>query len=171
MRYDSQSKSAIMAKGQASEFHLVAYTGLDYRITICNEEILGSQIQFRIYEKVKTLINEHVEVETSSSSDTSSYSDNYSDDYSNDSYSNDDYGNSEDNGDKPKYTVVKELLYDNADNNYSNFLEFTADGTKSFIIEIVVPGDSGGSISKLKIREMGCVGVLIEHAKSRQSGF
>ena len=51
MKYDSQSKSAILGKGQISEFHMVAYDGLDYRITICAEENLGNQIQFKIYEK------------------------------------------------------------------------------------------------------------------------
>jgi hypothetical protein len=40
----------------------------------------------------------------------------------------------------------------------------------SLIIEVTIPGGDGGG-SKLKIKEMGCVGVLIEHAKSKQTGF
>jgi hypothetical protein len=184
MRGDSQSKSAIMAKGQVSEFHLIAYNGLDYRISLCNEDILGDQIQFRIFEKVKTLIKDEEDSDANSSSESSeSYSDesdysedSYSEDsYSEDSYSDDSYSSgsnevaqSYDN--KPKYKVTKELLYNNADDSYAKVLEFSAVGTKSLIIEITVPGENGG-ISKLQIREMGCVGVLVEHVKSRNAGF
>ncbi len=163
MRYDSQSKSAMMGKGQASEFHLVAHNGLDYRITICNDELLGGQVQFRIFEKVKTLIKDD---ENQNSGSSESY-DNYNDPYSSDQYSSEGSSNSN----SPKFRIVKELLYDNANDSYANSLEFTAEGNKSLIIEIIVPGDSGGNTSKLEIREMGCVGVLIEYAKSRQSGF
>jgi hypothetical protein len=184
MRYDSQSKSAIMAKGQVSEFHLVAYNGLDYRISLCSEEIIGDQIQFRIYEKVKTLIKPHnnkeevIEEEYAEEeySEEEYNEDSYSEDnYSEDSYSEDSYSSSsseleKDLDNKPKFKIIKELLYDNADDSYAKMLEFTAEGSKSLIIEITVPGDSGGK-SKLKIRQMGCVGVLIEHAKSRHSGF
>lgn len=178
MKYDSQSKSAILGKGQISEFHMVAYGGLDYRINICAEDILGSQVQFKIYEKKRELVKQEEEeivyTEGESSSDESYSDDSYSDDYSSDSY--DDYSDaySDDMGDatssnKPKFKLVKELLYDNAQDNFSNQLEFTAENSMSLIIEVSVPGD--GSKSKLKIREMGCVGVLIEHIKSRQAGF
>lgn len=189
MKYDSQSKSAVLGKGQISEFHMVAYDGLDYRISICSDEILGSQIQFKIYEKKRELIKaeevEEVAYEEEStseeeysddySSDDDSYSDNtYSDDdsYSDDSYSDsysDDagFGGTADN--KPKFRMVKELLYDNASDSYSPQIEFTAEGSMSLIIEVTVPGDE--SKGKLKIREMGCVGVLIEHATSKHAGF
>ncbi len=197
MRYDSQSKSAIMAKGQTSEFHMVAYNGLDYRISVCADELIGSEVQFKIYEKDRVLIKHeepeiteepsseaYAEETTEDYSEDDSYSDNtYSDDsYSDDSYSDDSYSDAYGGGDpygqpaqaapvsnEPKFKIVKELLYDNAEDGYSNFLEFTAEGSKSLIIEVTIPGDGGSS--KLKIREMGCVGVLIEHTKSRHSGF
>lgn len=35
MKYDGQSKSALLAKGQISEFHMIAYNGLSYRISVC----------------------------------------------------------------------------------------------------------------------------------------
>jgi len=134
MKYDSQSKSAMLAKGQTSEFHMVAYHGLDYRISVCAEENLGEQIQFKIYEKERSLVKH-------------------------------------DNDTVAVPEIKKELLYDNSQDSYAQFLEFTAESSMSLIIEIIVPGADGGSKSKLLIREMGCVGVLIEHTKSRKSGF
>lgn len=185
MKYDSQSKSAILGKGQISEFHMVAYNGLDYRINVCAEEILGTQIQFKIYEKKRELIRheeeeyvEETQEATTSASDVEYSDDGYSDDYSSEDYS-EDYSDSYDDAysddlstgesNKPKFRLVKELLYDNASDSYSNQLEFTADGSMSLIIEVSVPGEDNKS--KLKIRDMGCVGVLIEHIKSRQAGF
>ncbi len=204
MKYDSQSKSAIMAKGQTSSFHLVAYNGLDYRVTVCADEMIGSQIQFRIYERERVLIKEEeieaveevveeVKEEESFSEDDYSeddysddysdddYSDDYSDDaYSDDAYSDDSYSESSSSsyGDnssspvsnEPKFKIVKELLYDNAEDSYSPSIEFTAQGSMSLIIEVSVPGESNNT-RKLKINESGCVGVLIEHVKGRHTGF
>ena len=183
MKYDSQSKSAILGKGQISEFHMVAYHGLDYRITLCSEENLGGQIQFKIYEKSRELIKpeevlvdetvyeeETIDLEAEDEYADETYEDYYEDSYD-DSYS-DAYEDEEDVNvsNKPKFKIVKELLYDNSSDSYNNILEFTADGSMSLIIEVIVPGEGSGA-SKLKIREMGCVGVLIEHAKSRKAGF
>jgi hypothetical protein len=156
MKYDSQSKSAVLGKGQISEFYMVAYQGLDYRITLCAEEILGEQVQFKIYEKQRILIQEEGAVEQEEGEgEYDAYSDAYSE--------------AETGGNDPQFKVVKELLYDNATDNYSKSIEFSAEGSMSLIVEVSIPGESGGS--KLKIREMGCVGVLIEHAKSRKAGF
>lgn len=130
MKYDSQSKSVIMGKGQSSEFHLVAYKNLDYRINICVESNLGDQIQFKVFEKKKVLLSQE--------------------------------GGS-------KHKVEKELLYDNSSDSYSKRLEFTAENTMSLIIEVSIPGDGGAS--KLKLKELGCVGVLIEHMKTHSSGY
>ena len=170
MKYDSQSKSAIMAKGQTSEFHLVAYNGLDYRVTVCNEDNLGNEVRFKIYEKQKIYIKPKAEIVEETESDDSSEDDS-DDDY--DDYSDDDYSEEEETSPtankRPQFTIVKELLYDNAQDSYSSFIEFTAEGAMSLIIEVIVPGDE--SKMKLKVRETGCVGVLIEHIKSKKTGF
>jgi len=158
MKYDSQSKSAILGKGQVSEFHMVAYPDLDYRITVCAEEILG-QMQFRIYQKTRVLVKEE-EGESNSEETESDEEEDY-----------DDYSEEETTVAKkePEHKIIKELLYDNADDGYKNFIEFTAEGSMSLIIEVVVPGSDNKS--KLKIRETGCVGVLIEHNKAKKVGF
>jgi len=153
MKYDSQSKSAVIAKGQTSEFHLVAYRNLDYRVIICSDEVLGEQVQFKIYEKKK--------VYTHNKEETTSSEEEYSEESSSETSSK--------RSTIPEHRIVKELLYDNSTDNYSNKIEFTAETTMSLLIEITVPGDGG--TSKLKLREIGCVGVLISHIKSQPTGF
>ena len=183
MKYDSQSKSAIMAKGQVSEFHLVAYNGQDYRVSVCNEENLGGEVQFKIYEKQKVLIKPKAE-EVPFVQETT-YDEGSTDDYSEDDYSEDDYEDyyediySEDlyseesatsiGSNRPQFKLVKELLYDNSQDTYSRYIEFTAEGSMSLIVEVTVPGEE--SKMKLKVRETGCVGVLVEHIKSQKTGF
>lgn len=162
MRYDSQSKSAIMSKGQTSEFHLIAHSGLNYRVSICCSEMLGDQVHLKIYEKHRVKLER---------GENHSNSGGY-DDYSNDSY-NDAYSEHHQSKQDPKYKLERELVYDNAEDNFNKSLEFTAESTKSLIISIEVPGQEGESTSKnkLKIKETACVGVLIEHAKTAKSGF
>ena len=167
-----------MAKGQTSEFHMVAYNGQDYRVTVCNEDNLGGEVKYRIYEKQKVLIKPKVEdyeeVATEEASDDYSEDDYSEDDYSEDNY--DDYSDDSYSDESapvakkgPQFKIVKELLYDNSQDGYSPFIEFTAEGSMSLIIEVSVPGSD--SKMKLKVRETGCVGVLIEHMKSQKTGF
>ena len=159
MKYDSQSKSAIMAKGQTSKFHMVAYNGQDYRITVCNEDNLGNEIRFKIYEKQKVLIKPKVEdysEESTSEETTEDYSsddyssDDYSEDYSDDSYADESAPAAVNKG--PQFKIVKELLYDNSQDRYSSFIEFTAEGSMSLIIEVSVPGEE--SKMKLKVERL-----------------
>ena len=176
MKYDGQSKSAIMAKGQKSEFHLVAYKGQDYRVSVCNEANLGNEVKFKIFEKQKVLVKPKVEEVLEETSDDDYSDDDYSsddyDDYSDDDYSDDEY--EEDTPAKkvnkgPQFKIVKELLYDNSQDGFAKSIEFTAEGAMSLIVEVTVPGSQ--SKMKLKVRETGCVGVLIEHTKSQKTGF
>lgn len=45
------SRSAMFLKGQTSEFRLTIYRGKDYRITICNDEVLGDNIGMAIIDR------------------------------------------------------------------------------------------------------------------------
>jgi len=47
----SDSRSAMFLKGQTSEFRLTIYQGKDYRITICNDEVLGDNIGMAIIDR------------------------------------------------------------------------------------------------------------------------
>jgi len=177
MKYDGQSKSAIMAKGQKSEFHLVAYNGQDYRVTVCNESNLGNEVRFKIYEKQKVFAKpkeEEVYEDDGAIDDHSEddYSEDDYDDYSEEDYTEDAYSEEVpataiNKG--PQFKLVRELLYDNSQDGYNPKIEFTAEGSMSLIIEVTVPGSDSGM--KLKVRETGCVGVLIERAASQRTGF
>ena len=161
MKYDSQSKSAAMAKGQTSSFHMISYNGIDYRISVCAEEMLGAEVQYKIFQKSRVLIKEGEEDNNQNSNQSGSYDrgdETYSEDsYSEDSYSSNSYSDrysqetSSVPNNEPKFRIEKELIYDNAEDSYSNVLEFTSDGTNSLIIEVTIPGDNDSK--KLKIRD------------------
>lgn len=182
MKEDMQSKSALFSKGQQSDFNMVAYSGQDYRIVLCASDFFSEPLEFRIYEKVRTQIESEApkEAVASTTSESASSADDGwgSDDdtWATDSYSDDGWGSdnstaSQASGGKPKpaYKLVKELLYDNKDDGMAQEIEFTADNTKSLIIEVKVPGEADEK--KLMIKEVGCVGVLVEHKKSGGLGF
>ncbi|HPY82224.1 MAG: hypothetical protein GX277_00305 [Bacteroidales bacterium] len=44
------SRSALLLKGQTSEFRFTIYQGKDYRITICGEDALGPYLQYQIVD-------------------------------------------------------------------------------------------------------------------------
>lgn len=50
-RISQESRSAMFLKGQNSEFRLTIYQGKDYRITICNDEVLGDNLGMAIIDR------------------------------------------------------------------------------------------------------------------------
>ncbi len=48
--YSPDSRSALMTKGQKSEFKFTIHQGRDYRLSICAAEILGDKIQFQLMD-------------------------------------------------------------------------------------------------------------------------
>lgn len=185
MQEDTQSKSALFSKGQQSDFNMVAYKGQDYRIVLCTDEIFSEPLEFRIYEKVRVRIDPAAEAEAARKEEpapakqeeaaadddgwgnTASY-----DSYSDDSWGDSGGGNNNSGGGEykeTKFKLVKELLYDNKEDGMVQEIEFTAENTKSLTIEVKVPGEAVQK--KLKIKEVGCVGVMVEHTKSGGLGF
>lgn len=71
------------------------------------------------------------------------------------------------------------VLYDNADDDFSSEFEFTVAQTREVIISVTVPGSSNLAqatnedelIFVEKDKEMGCVGVLVEHMITPSKGF
>lgn len=49
-QYNSQSKSGLFAQGTTSKMRCVVYKGMDYRMTVCCETILGDKINFKIFD-------------------------------------------------------------------------------------------------------------------------
>ena len=49
-KYNGQSRSALFAKGQTSELTVVVYGKQDYAISICTEQALGDQVEWKILD-------------------------------------------------------------------------------------------------------------------------
>ena len=185
-KLNGQSKSALFAKGQTSELNIIVYNKQDYRISLCMDENLGSQIKFKIYETKKVKVEKIVETKT--------MEDEYikcTDCDGTGSISNETCtacqgagtvatGNQKEVVSKEKRTVIenrKELLFDNSTDNFVNEIEFSVESTRRLILEISVPGGSGESSAKsmkgkmMKSSDMGCVGVLVEHMTTPIAGF
>jgi hypothetical protein len=177
-KLNGQSKSALFSKGQTSELQIIVYNKQDYRISVCMDENLGSQVKFKIYETKKVKVEKVTE--------TKSMEDEYEKD-ENGELIEDEYGEYIPTGnqieviDKETKVVVekqKQLLYDNSEDGFSNEIEFTVESTRRLTLEITVPGGGGGGDATTKKRgklmkssDMGCVGILVEHMTTPISGF
>ncbi len=68
-----------------------------------------------------------------------------------------------------------EILYDNADEDFTTIFEFSCDHTSRLAIDITIPeegeGTGGRKLSRLKSSTSGCLGVLIEHMPTAKTGF
>lgn len=69
-----------------------------------------------------------------------------------------------------------ELLYDNADEDYTKTFEFRCESTRRLSFNITIPEDGSagsetGKLKKLQSTESGCLGVLIEHMTRSKTGF
>jgi len=121
-----ESRSALFVKGQTSKTALTIYNGRDYRISLCWDPILGSQIYFKILD-----------------------------------------------------SETNNVLYDNSTDEFATEFEFTVTQSRDIIVQVTVPGESilSNSMGKddlilvRKDREMGCVGVLVEHMITPSKGF
>ncbi len=48
--YNAQSKSGLFAQGSTSKMRCIVYKGMDYRMTVCCETIIGDKVNFKIYD-------------------------------------------------------------------------------------------------------------------------
>ena len=53
--YNGQLNSAILAEGDVAELLLTFHKGHKYRVSVCNEEMIG-EVQFKIFDTKKNLI-------------------------------------------------------------------------------------------------------------------
>ncbi|PJA08049.1 MAG: hypothetical protein COX70_04750 [Flavobacteriales bacterium CG_4_10_14_0_2_um_filter_32_8] len=185
-KLNGQSKSALFAKGQTSELNIIVYNGQDYRISLCMDENLGSQIKFKIYETKKVKVEKVIETKTMedeykkcSDCDGSGSVDgeNCYTCYGEGQVAT---GEQVEVINKETRIVIenrKELLFDNSTDGFVNEIEFSVESTRRLILEISVPGGSGESSAKsmkgkmMKSSDMGCVGVLVEHMTTPIAGF
>ncbi|NCP46360.1 MAG: hypothetical protein COW67_11635 [Flavobacteriales bacterium CG18_big_fil_WC_8_21_14_2_50_32_9] len=171
---NGQSKSALFSKGQTSELNVIVYKGQDYRISLCFDQTLGSQITFKVYETKKVKVEKVIETKT--------MEDEYQKD-ENGELAVDEWGayiptgNQVEVVNKETITVVekqKTLLYDNSQDGFATELEFSVETTRRLIFEVSIPGSASGSATKSKLMkssDMGCVGILVEHMLTPIQGF
>lgn len=49
-QYNAQSKSGLFNQGMVSKLRCVIYKGMDYRISVCCETVLGDKVNYKIYD-------------------------------------------------------------------------------------------------------------------------
>jgi hypothetical protein len=185
-KLNGQSKSALFSKGQTSDLSILVYKKMDYRISLCMDENLGSQIGFKIYEMKKVRVQkviEHKEMEEEMGACSECNGTGELDGegcWDCNGAGEKPTGNEKEVISKETQVVVekqKQLLYDNSEDGYANEIEFTVEKSRRLVVEISIPGDGGGGAttkkkSKLmKSSDMGCVGILVEHMMTPVSGF
>ena len=48
--YNAQSKSGLFNQGMVSKLRCVIYKGMDYRISVCCETVLGDKVSYKIFD-------------------------------------------------------------------------------------------------------------------------
>lgn len=49
-QYNAQSKSGLFNQGMVSKLRCVIYKGMDYRVSVCCETILGEKVNYKIFD-------------------------------------------------------------------------------------------------------------------------
>jgi hypothetical protein len=49
-QYNAQSKSGLFSQGMVSKLRCVIYKGMDYRISVCAETVLGDKVNYKIFD-------------------------------------------------------------------------------------------------------------------------
>lgn len=49
-KYNAQSRSGLFLQGMVSKLRCVIYKGMDYRMSVCCETVLGDKVSYKIYD-------------------------------------------------------------------------------------------------------------------------
>jgi hypothetical protein len=49
-QYNAQSKSGLFNQGMVSKLRCVIYKGMDYRVSVCCETVLGDKVNYKIFD-------------------------------------------------------------------------------------------------------------------------
>jgi len=182
--YNGQSKSGMFDSGDTTEITMVAYKGMDYRVTACvDEQYISGEIQLRIIEKIKKPYWEEKTVTDTEELPKLDAQGNEiyaiaKDEYGDDMYDED--GNPIEDVvletvtstrivKKRKYKLKEEVRYDSKKDGPE--FSFASRMTRKLHIEVIVPGAAGEDGLAAEYIESGCVGLLIEHRKGSVVGF
>lgn len=157
---NGQSKSAALQVGVPTELNIIVYRGQDYRISLCaDDRILGEAISIRLVEKVR---------EATDLVEESSTLEPLLDEEGNKT------GATQETRTKQSRRVfeeVEKVLWDNADHEMAQEVEFSCAATKRIAIQVVPPGTTRESKRSDKQYDIGCAGILIEHMPTPGLGF
>jgi hypothetical protein len=182
--YNGQSKSGMFDSGDTTEVTMIAYKGMDYRVTVCvDEQIITGEVQFRIIEKIKKPYWEEKTVtDTEEMPKLDAYGDEVyeiaKDEYGDDMYDEDgepieevvmETVTSTRIVKKRKYKLKEEVRHDSKKGGPE--FSFFSKMTRKMHIEVIVPGATGEDGLAAENIESGCVGLLIEHRKGSVVGF
>ena len=167
--FNGQSKSGLFDTGDTTEITMVAYKGMDYRITACaDEQYIPAKIQLRVVEKIK---KPYWDEQTVSESEEMPMLDENGDEM----YDDEDEPMLEvitttKKIKKRRYKRTEQVRYDSKKDGGD--FSFTSQMTRKLHIEVIVPGTTGdGGLAAEEFVSNGCVGLLIEHRKGVLSGF
>jgi len=176
---NGQSKSALLNKGQTSNLNILVYKKMDYRISLCIEDNLGTEISFKIYEIKKVKVEKEIEHKDMEDEMGSCSECNGTGDLDGESCWDCDgagekpTGNEKEVITKETQVIVekqKQLLYDNSQDDYAKVIEFTVEKSQKLVVEIKIPGEENKS-NFIKSNDIGCVGLLVEHMTTPKTGF
>lgn len=138
---NGQSKGASVQVGVPTELNIIIYKGQDYRISFAYDEKI-------IGDHVVARIIEKVRQPKSLKDGQPVPA-------------------------KPEYEDMTKVIWDNQDHEMANEIEFTATSTKRIAVEITAPGvpEDPKKAAKVKLNDVGCVGILIEHMTTPPTGF
>lgn len=158
-KLNGQSKSASVQVNVPTELNIIVYNGQDYRISLCyDEKIIGDHVVFRLIEKVRE--PKDVMVEEVSNEEVLD-------------------ANGQPTGEmkevrrtvkKTEFTDARKVLWDNTEHELAQEVEFSSTSTKRLVVEVMAPGASDPK-GRAKDKDIGCVGILIEHMPTPPIGF
>ena len=157
---NGQSRSAPVQVGVPTELNIIVYRGQDYRISLCADaRILGEQLSIRIVEKIRQ--PREVQEEVSSVEQA----------VDEDGQATGEMQETRTTRTRREYEEVEKVLWDNAEHDMVQEVEFSSTATKRIAIQVVAPGSSGKQRRSEKGMDIGCVGILIEHMPTPGLGF
>lgn len=155
---NGQSKSASVQVGVPTELNIIVYKGQDYRISLCHDQkVLGDQLSIRLVEKIREPreVTEQVKEKQA-----------VLDADGNPTGEEKEVVRTEK---KTVYEDQRKVLWDNAEHDMANEVEFSASSSKRVIVEVMAAGVPEGK--NKKDVDIGCVGILIEHMPTPNIGF
>jgi len=182
--YNGQSKSGMFDSGDTTEITMIAYKGMDYRISACaDEQYISGEIHLRLIEKIK---KPYWEEKTVTDTEELPKLDASGDEVYEIAKDEDGYEIFDEDGEpveevvmetvtstrivkKRRYKLTEEVRYDSKIGGPG--FSFASKMTRKMHIEVIVPGATGEDGLAAEYLESGCIGLLIEHRKGSVVGF